>query len=340
MNSIGQRVFVVMGVSNGPSSWVSAATPSRRRGPRRRHPRSRSIYSVLAPLLLAAAVGVVSVVPATANVRPPTASAHFKSSPYVAVGDSYSSAAGVHPQVPGAPGTCSRSLLNYAHVIADVTDPKSFTDVTCAGAKTSDLFSPQAPGVAPQLDAVTKKTRLVTMTIGGNDADAFGRILNGCVTASLMSGSIFGDPCQQEFGSTFTDLVTSETYPNLVEALTAIRDKAPHATVVILGYPRVMPDIGDPACYPAMPISMGDVPYVNDWARALNDTIEKAASETGAHYIDMWPASADRDACQPASRRWIEPLNGAINADSVHPNSAGQAAMAAVTLNQLRIGDT
>ncbi len=300
----------------------------------------RRTVTALVTAILVAAAGIVTAVPAAAKPTPPTASGHsIKTSPYVALGDSYSSAAGVHPQVPGAPVTCSRSLKNFAHVIAKVTEAESFTDVTCSGARTSDFFSSQAPGVAPQLDAVTKKTRLVTMTIGGNDDGAFSRILYGCIGASMASGSMDGNPCEQQFGSTFTDIVANVTYPNLVKALNAVRQRAPRATVVILGYPRVMPVTGVPACYPAMPISMGDVPYVNAWEDALNDAVEKAAVETGARYIDMGPSSADRDACQPASQRWIEPANGPINADPVHPNTAGEAAMAVQTLNQLGIHD-
>ena len=101
-----------------------------------------------------------------------------------------------------------------------------------------------------------------------------------------------------------------------------------------------MPNTGVPACYPAMPISMGDVPYVTHWEEVLNEAVEKAAAETGAHFVDVWPASDDRDGCKPAGQRWIEPLNGAINADPVHPNFAGEAAMAAQTLNHLGIDDT
>jgi hypothetical protein len=108
----------------------------------------------------------------------------------------------VLPQVPGAPVTCSRSLLNYAHDIAAVTRPASFTDVTCSGAKTADFTGSQAPGVAPQLDAVTKDTRLVTMTIGGNDENVFVDSFFGCATLSVQSGSPFGNPCQQKYGST------------------------------------------------------------------------------------------------------------------------------------------
>lgn len=298
----------------------------------------RRVLVVLAATLLAAVTGVVTAGPATAKPTPPTASSHsIKTSPYVALGDSYSSAAGVLPPVPGAPPICSRSLVNYAHDIAATTEAESFTDVTCAGATTSDFLASQGAGVPPQLDAVTKQTRLVTMTIGGNDGDAFGNILNGCVAASLASGSIFGNPCEQKYGSTFTDVVADQTYPNLVVALTAIRNKAPRASIVILGYPRVMPDVGSPACYSTMPISMGDVPYVVRWEQALNDAVERAAAETGARYIDMWPSSADRDACQPPGQRWIEPLVGPINAAPVHPNTAGEAAMAGQTLEQLGI---
>ena len=164
-----------------------------------------------------------------------------------------------------------------------------------------------------------------------------GRYSTGTSPPRSPPGSIFGDPCEQQFGSTFTDLVANQTYPDLVNALTAVRRQAPRATVVILGYPRVMPHTGVPACYPAMPISMGDVRYVTHWEEALNSAVEKAAVETGVRYIDMWPSSADRDVCQPPSRRWIEPLNGPINADPVHPNTTGVAAMAAQTLNQLGI---
>ena len=61
---------------------------------------------------------------------------------------------------------CSRSQLNYSEDIARNIRPASYTDVTCSGAQTSDFFTSQDAGVAPQLDAAKKDTRLVTMTIG------------------------------------------------------------------------------------------------------------------------------------------------------------------------------
>src|SRR3954469_23170092 len=138
----------------------------------------RRTVTALATALLAVLLALVTALPAQAQGSPPTASSHpIKTSPYVALGDSYSSAAGVQPVVPGSPPACSRSLLNYPHDIAAATGAESFTDATCSGAKTSDFFASQTAGVPPQLDAVTKKTKLVTMTIGGNDGDAFTGIL-------------------------------------------------------------------------------------------------------------------------------------------------------------------
>ncbi len=295
----------------------------------------RRFVALLASAALAGTGVVTEALPAAANATT-VAVASIKTSPYVALGDSYSSAAGVAPQVLGAPATCSRSQLNYAHDIAARTHPARFTDVTCSGATTSDFFSSQATGVAPQLNAVGTGTRLVTMTIGGNDEGVFVNSFFGCVTVSLQSHSIFGDPCKKKFGSTFTNLILTQTYPHLVRALSAVRAKAPRATVLILGYPRILPNVGVPTCYPSMPISMGDVPWLVYQQLVLNDAVRRAAAATGARYIDTYTASAGHDACQPLLKRWLEPDVAPVNAFPVHPNATGEAAMARDTLAQTR----
>ncbi|WP_270888260.1 SGNH/GDSL hydrolase family protein [Pedococcus sp. 5OH_020] len=294
----------------------------------------RRTASVFAVAVLAAAMGSGLAGPAVAKVTPPTANPHaIKTSPYVALGDSYSSAAGVAPFVADAPPTCSRSMLNYAHDLAAQTRPSSFTDATCSGAKTSDFFSPQAPGVPPQLDAVTKTTRLITMTIGGNDENVFVDSFSGC--AAISGTDILGSPCKQKYGSAFTDEIVNQTYPHVVSALMAVRRKAPDATVVILGYPRILPEAGQLSCYRSMPIAMGDVPWLNHEEDVLNSVVSRAAEQTGARFVDMSSSSAGHDACKPIGQRWIEPAVGPVNAAPVHPNATGEAAMATQTLLQL-----
>jgi lysophospholipase L1-like esterase len=293
----------------------------------------RRTLTALAASALAAATGLVTGSPATAS----SSDHQVRTSPYVAMGDSYSSAAGVTPFQDGTTAAaCSRSTRNYPSDLAAALHPASFTDVTCSGAKTSDFFTSQPnTGNLPQVSALSQNTRFVTMTIGGNDGDAFVTILQDCTSASLAAGSIYGDPCQDKYGSYFDDIARNVTYPNLVKALSAVHQKAPRATVAILGYPRVLPDRGDPACYPSMPISMGDVPYVDNWAETLNAVVKKAAANTGTRYVDTYPSTVGHDACQPAGTRWIEPLTNPINAAPVHPNAAGEANMARQVVGQV-----
>ena len=295
----------------------------------------RRITTLVATLaLVGGGVAAVSA-PADAKSTPPSASRHsIKTSPYVALGDSYSSGAGINPLVATAPATCSRSTLNYSEDIARAIRPASYTDATCSGAKTQDFFTSQAAGVPPQLDAVGKKTRLVTMTIGGNDEDVFTSSLFGCATVD--AGQPTGNPCQQKYGTTFTDLIKTQTYPNVVRALSAVRKKAPRATVVILGYPQILPPVGSLQCYAVTGISTGDVPWLVHQEEVLNDVVRRAAAKTGARYVDTYTPSAGHDACSGPTNRWLEPLVGPVNAYPVHPNATGEAAMARETLAAIR----
>lgn len=291
----------------------------------------RTAGIALSALLAAtSAIGLAGTADATTAPATTSTASAIRTQPYVALGDSYSSAAGVLPQVPGAPAACSRSLSNFAHDIATATRATLFTDVTCSGAKTSDFFSSQYPGVAPQIDAVKKGTRLVTMTIGGNDEDVFVSSFLGC--ASLAASDPTGNPCQQKYGYTFTNLIRQQTYPNLVKTLTAVKAKAPNATVVIVGYPTILPATGSLSCLPTVPIALGDVPWLGQQQAVLNNAVRRAALATGAVYVDMSNASKGHDACQPEGTRWIEPAIGPVNAAPIHPNAQGEAAMAARTL--------
>ena len=100
------------------------------------------------------------------------------------------------------------------------------TDVTCGAAETGDFFTSQYYGVAPQLDAVKADTQLVTMTIGGNDSGVFINTIVACGTAGLSTLGQ-GSPCKDRYGSSFEDTIRTTTYPSLVNALRAVRAKAP-----------------------------------------------------------------------------------------------------------------
>jgi lysophospholipase L1-like esterase len=251
---------------------------------------------------------------------------------YVAMGDSYSSASGVLPPDPTGV-SCTRSLVNYPHDIAAATGAQ-LTDVTCGAAETKDFFESQQPGVAPQLDAVQADTQLVTMTIGGNDSGVFIESIVECGAAGLSTAGQ-GSPCKDKYGSSFEDTIRSTTYPALVKALQAVRAKAPHARVAILGYPWILPPtVG---CFDKMTVAEGDVPYLRSEQATLNDAVRRAAAQTGAKYVDMSVVSEGHDACQPIGTRWIEPVLQGTNPVIVHPNALGESNMAAQTMATLHL---
>ncbi|MFI0241026.1 SGNH/GDSL hydrolase family protein [Streptomyces sp. NPDC016845] len=253
--------------------------------------------------------------------------------PYVALGDSYSAASGVLPLDPSASPLCARSTANYPHVLAQRTGA-TLKDVTCGAAQTKDYAGAQYPGVPPQLDALGADTRLVTMTIGGNDNNTFISTVLACASAGIATAGQ-GHPCTTLYGDTFTDDIDNKTYPAVKAALQATRNKAPQARVAILGYPWIMPPTAKAGCFLKMPIASGDVPYVRDIQTHLNDAVRRAAAETGAIYVDLSKASEGHDACQSAGTRWVEPALFGTNFVPVHPNARGEAAMADLAIGAL-----
>ncbi|WP_225848145.1 SGNH/GDSL hydrolase family protein [Streptomyces sp. HPF1205] len=255
---------------------------------------------------------------------------------YVALGDSYSAGSGVLPLDPSAPLLCARSSLNYPHLLAARTGDR-LTDVTCGGAQTKDFTGSQYPGVAPQLDALSGSTKLVTLTIGGNDSNTFVDAILACGSAGVLTLGQ-GSPCKALYGSSFDDTVDTSTYPAVAAALRAVRAKAPNARVAVLGYPWILPATADPTCFAKMPIASGDVPYLRDLETHLNSAVQRAAQETGATYVDMSTVSEGHDACAPAGTRWIEPVLFGTNYVPVHPNALGESKMAQQTEAALGLG--
>jgi lysophospholipase L1-like esterase len=251
---------------------------------------------------------------------------------YVALGDSYSAASGVLPPDLTAPPQCLRSTANYPHVIAAATGAR-LTDVTCGGADTGDYLTGQYPGVAPQLDAVTRDTQAVTMTIGGNDSGVFINSILRCGAAGLTTAGT-GSPCRDRYGTSFEDTIEQVTYPSLVRVLQAVRAEAPRAEVAILGYPSILP--ATRGCFPLMPVAAGDVPYLRGVQATLNDAIRRAAEATGVTFVDMSAVSEGHDACQPIGVRWVEPVLLGTNPVIVHPNALGEARMAAQAMTVMR----
>jgi lysophospholipase L1-like esterase len=286
---------------------------------------------LIATVFVAASVLAATAAPATLVAQASPAPLN-----YVAMGDSYSAASGTLPPDPSASPLCIRATDNYPHLLATAIGA-SLTDVTCGAAETSDYFSAQYPGVPPQLNALSKSTNLVTMTIGGNDSSVFIDSIVECGAlgvASLGQGS----PCKDTYGQSFDNTINNTTYPALVTTLRAVRADAPNAKVAILGYPWILP--ASVGCFPQMPTASGDVPYLDNLQATLNSAVQRAAAVTGVTYVNMASVSQSHNACQPIGTRWVEPVIGGTNPVIVHPNSLGEYAMAQQVMKALDLKGT
>ena len=253
---------------------------------------------------------------------------------YVALGDSFTAAPFV-PTTDVADG-CFRSDGNYPSLVAERLDFHDFVDVSCSGASTRNLTRPQPTvqdaTVPPQLDALTGDTDLVTLGIGGNDFNLFTTLLQTCTR--LGQDQPNGSPCSDYLAARGIDLMAEagRIRGRVVDAVDQVRDRAPDARVLLVGYPRIGPSDG--TCPRLLPFASGDYRQADLAARSLNDALRAAARSTDVEFVDMYAASDGHDVC--SDRPWV---NGQFTdraaALAFHPLPAGMAAVANRVLDTL-----
>lgn len=282
--------------------------------------------AVLGATLLTTAVGASSAT--AAATHGPTGATTPPTGQYVSLGDSY--VAG--PLIPAQVNLgCLRSDENYPSLTAAAIGSSSLSDASCSGATTVNMTQSQSTlGVtinAPQLNALSATTRLVTISIGGNDID-FVDIITTCAEESLTNP--FGSPCTSHYTSGGTDQLAAlinATEPKVATVLQEIHQRAPQARVLVVGYPDILPEHNN-GCWPLEPIAYGDVSYLRQTEKELNTMLATAAAANNAQYVDTYTPTIGHDICQAPGTKWIEGLVPLSPAAPFHPNALGEAAMA------------
>jgi lysophospholipase L1-like esterase len=248
--------------------------------------------------------------------------------PYVGLGDSYT-AGPVIPVQQTNPTGCLRSDHNYPHLVALSLSGSVLNDVSCSGATTDNMTqsqSVQGGSNPPQFNALDPSIQAVSLTIGGNDI-GFVSIAENC-SSPVNSGT----PCQNKYVINGDDTIADRifaTAPKVGAVLQGIRDRSPKAKVFVLGYLDILPDSGV-GCYPQMPITDGDVPYMRDKEKQLNAMLAFMTAANNDIYVDTYAQSIGRDACQLPTVRWVEPVVPVNPAAPIHPNGAGMQASASM----------
>jgi lysophospholipase L1-like esterase len=248
--------------------------------------------SALATLALAMVLSLVLIGPADAA-----------GPSYVALGDSYSAGNGAG-NYDSASGNCHRSFSAYPYLWKNAHSPASFADTACSGATTTDV-------TAGQLGPLNSGTGLVSLTIGGNDA-GFSDVMTTCVTGS-------DSDCVNRVSQ--AEAYAQNTLPGRLDATYgAIRNRAPNAKVVVLGYPHMyyMPD--DWYC---LGLSTTKHQKIDEAADVLDSVIKARATAHGFVFGDVRPAFNSHELC--SGDNWLHSLVISPSWESYHPTATGHA---------------
>lgn len=239
---------------------------------------------------------------------------------YVAMGDS--AAAGPLVGIPDPNLACFRSLTtDYPRVVAGRLGAE-LTDVTCSGAKIEDFSGRQHGFLPPQYDALSDRTDLVTVTVGGNDA--------GLVQAALSCVNALPEPvgfsCADRYTADGRDQLAeriARVAPDFDASLEVIEQKAPHAEVVVVGYGTYLPPGG---CHPKEPVWARDADYIQASVDALSAVLGEKARAHGAEFVDIGPVSRGHDVCAAPADKYFEGFIPTSLAAPLHPNARGMTA--------------
>ena len=233
---------------------------------------------------------------------------------YVALGDSYAAGWGAPPADPEDP--CQRSAQGYPTLLDDAQKRIELeVNAACKGAKTADVIN-------TQLSALNSDTRLVTLTVGGNDLNV-ADVAATCTTPGVTAAQCIAD---------IQNAVTPAKLQALDDALTDlyanVAARAPDARIVVTGYPY----LADPA--PGSPI----ITALNAATDQLNATIKQAVTVTqnadvNIRYVDVTAEFAGHGIFSP--NPFIKPPGTEA---AFHPNALGYSVYATAIADALPRG--
>jgi lysophospholipase L1-like esterase len=272
----------------------------------------RRITTCLAALLCCL-TALVSAGPARAETTVPP-----DQSRYAALGDSYSAGYGTGDYLTDqASLRCARSANAYPMLLSDANSRLDNVEfVACSGAYTADLL-------ADQLGVLDSYTRVVTLTIGGNDAGF--TVLLDCLQAGTCTDNQAA--LQVRINAGLKALAGSKAYTaegghkitSLVKVISAIHARAPKADIYIAGYPELF------GYQKACPVSAASRLWINAQTERLNAVIAASALASRLKGIDATyvgvVAGFDGHGVCDRSGAWVA-------ADVMHPTRTGQSAYA------------
>lgn len=286
---------------------------------------------------------------------------------YVALGDSYSSGEGILPFENGTNSSglneCHRSHYAYARLLDRNSASKLSLTMggfhACAGAETKHIRNESRFNEEVQWNRLTSATKVVSLTIGGNDIGfvAFG---TACVV----------DVCHFDSAAYATALHKIENVlpASLEGTYRKILEKAPNAKIYVLGYPQIAPiktavDPVDLRCgylylsgydpTGTIPRNWEDAQAAHDIVTRLNTKISQivynvrlmGSNNLRLQYVEVNGTSspfAGHTVCSAPGESYFNNIDQWVGHPgyALHPNEKGQQAYANLLLNEIRVGNS
>jgi lysophospholipase L1-like esterase len=230
----------------------------------------------------------------------------------------------------GSPLICARSLNGYPQQLARMTG-LSIVDRSCGGATAEHVLNGGQFFQEAQTRAVGNDTRLVTITVGGNDVGYIGDLSQ---LAARRTNTLWGLLVRHLWEGPAHNRDYARLERTLITAVDMIHRRAPSAKIVIATYPTILPPSG--TC-PRLGLSIDEAQAMRDAAAKLATTTTVAAHQSGALLVDMNALGVTHSACSdnPWTRGWT---NGGIA--PFHPTFDGARATAEAILSALRSSPT
>ncbi|HEX6461951.1 MAG TPA: SGNH/GDSL hydrolase family protein [Candidatus Saccharimonadales bacterium] len=241
---------------------------------------------------------------------------------YIALGDSFTSGEGNEPFFDSS--GCHRSVGAFPRWLdADTSLPLSLANedfMACSGATIADVRSGKN-GEQSQLNRVPSNARVITISVGGNDAK-FGDYVRACVKYEcdvnsdqyLIATKVIDGSLRQDLASLYKDILA----------------KAPQAHLYVVGYPYIIPTIGERGTYCSY-MSDNELSAARILTAGLNlrayqatKDIQTPEARQRIHFVDPTLSSSPfngHDVCGESS--FFHRVNIVYEAYSLHPNANG-----------------
>jgi lysophospholipase L1-like esterase len=220
-------------------------------------------------------------------------------------------------------------MENYPQLLATKRH-LTLVDVSCSGATAVHVLHGGQESLGPQVDVLTADTKLVTLTIGGNDVAYLGNLFAwSCERAPDKIDPVWRTrictPVPQD--------KVDESFGAVGDTMRAIADivhqRSPRARLVFVDYTTVLPDTG--ACPDRLPLSDQKLDRARAVAARLADITADVARHSGAVLVRASEVTKGHDVCaaEPWVSGWVMPPTLAdFGPIAYHPTEEAMQAIA------------